>query len=84
MFGTAAEYRTVNGLKPDAKKHLIFADIEPVCINSIGIEFQMFDKFGHFVNIFQKKKIFCSEYGISSERCKTPATQHVSQTNQSN
>lgn len=49
MFGTAAEYRTINGLKPDAKKHLIFADIEPVCIDSIGIEFQMFDKFGYFV-----------------------------------
>lgn len=63
MFGTAAEYRTINGLKPDAKKHLIFADIEPVCIDSIGIEFQMFDKFGHFVNIFQKKKYFVQNTG---------------------
>lgn len=33
MLGTAPEYRTVNGLKPDPEKHLIFADIEPVRIH---------------------------------------------------
>lgn len=31
MLGTAAEYQTVDGLQPDPNKHLIFADIEPVC-----------------------------------------------------
>lgn len=30
MFGAAAEYQTVKGIHPDANKHTIFADIEPV------------------------------------------------------
>lgn len=33
MLGAAPEYQTVNGLTPDPEKHLIFADIEPVCIH---------------------------------------------------
>lgn len=31
MLGTDDVYRTVIGQNPDLEKHLIFADIEPVC-----------------------------------------------------
>lgn len=31
MLGTDDVYRTVIGQNPDLDKHLIFADIEPVC-----------------------------------------------------
>lgn len=50
MFGTAPEYRTVNGLRPDAKKHLIFADIEPVCSDEHLIEVFLSIHFSLFSN----------------------------------
>lgn len=44
MLGTEDVYRTVIGQNPDMEKHLIFADIEPVC------EFKQQQIFLHFSN----------------------------------
>lgn len=33
MLETAEDYRTATGLHPDAEKHKIFVDLEPVCPN---------------------------------------------------
>lgn len=44
MLNTAPEYSTVSGLHPNEDKHLIFADIEPVCINHCQFLFPIFAK----------------------------------------
>lgn len=88
MLGTAAEYRTVDGLKPDAKKHLIFADIEPVCIFfSLNYHSLLLD---YIVLFFFNQNVLCftlswwAEHRISGARCKTASAQYVPKTNQSN
>lgn len=75
MLGAAAEYRTVDGLHPDPKKHLIFADIEPVCsffslkwickLNSSMIELRILVK-STFYNIYLSR-ILDTQFEVQKE-----------------
>lgn len=91
MLGAAAEYRTVGGLNPDEKKHVIFADIEPVNENKNNKSNSLTKakcSFGLYIYFRGGTDCMCfksiAEFWISNSWCKACTIEYVSEENPSN